>query len=296
MEGKKKNKIEINMDYLKLGSVDLYWLNGGQFSLDGGAMFGPVPKSLWSIKCSPDKDNNIQICSSPILIKKNKENILIDTGIGNRLNKKEVEIYRVKSNWNVINELESIGIKRKEILYVILTHCDFDHTGGVVMKNSSGSSVISFPRAKHIVQKHEWEDVLKTNLRTSRTYLKKNVDKLVDSNLLKTIDGNHVLSREIKLIKTGGHTRGHQIVEVCGKDNRAVHLGDLLPTHYHINPLWTMAYDNFPITVVRKKEELINKYIRKDYWFVFYHDPKCRAIRLDTSNNIIDKVPNTTMQ
>lgn len=270
---------------LKLGEFHIYWLNGGHFRLDGGTMFGAVPKVLWEKKCAADKKNTIPMCNDVLLIKTPEHNILIDTGIGNKLSDKLLSIFQVTKEWSLITELAELGLTRADIDLVLLTHCDFDHAGGIVM-HSQSKEELSFPNAVHYIQQKEWEDVEQPNRRAKSTYWPENFSLLKKKGKLQIISGNRDVISGVKLIHTGGHTRGHQLVELCSNGETAVHLGDLYPTHAHTNPLWIMAYDNFPLEVIERKEEYFKHYQKLDSWFTFYHDPAVKACKLDEQGMI----------
>lgn len=271
---------------LDLGSMEISWLGGGEFELDGGTMYGAVPKILWRKKYPPDDENYIKLLNAPLLVTVEGHNILIDTGLGNKLTVKQKQIFRVYRDWSLVEDLAAKGLARDDIDIVILTHCDFDHAGGVVMRNDTGGMELTFPRARHIVQKREWEDVCAPNIRSAHTYWPDNFSGLADSGLLELVDGDAQIVPGITVRLTGGHTRGHQLVAMEGEKECAVHLGDLFPTHTHANPLWIMAYDNFPLDVVRIKERLLPEYIRNQCWFTFYHDIYMKACRLDGEGRV----------
>ena len=275
---------------LQLGNIQITWLCGGDFELDGGTMYGAVPKVLWNKKYPADENNNIRLLNAPLLVQTGSSNILIDTGLGNKFTDKQKEIFRVCRDWVVIDELKSLGLDRREINFVILTHCDFDHAGGVVMLNDQGNPELTFPGARHIVQAKEWDDVLNPNIRSIHTYGPENFSGLVDSGLLELVDGDAEVVDSITVRHTGGHTRGYQLVEIRGSEGCAVHLGDLFPTHTHVNPLWIMAYDNFPLEVIQLKQKLISLYRRKNCWFTFYHDIYMKACRLDDQGKITEQL------
>lgn len=274
---------------LKLGKFHIYWLNGGHFRLDGGTMFGAVPKVLWEKKCAADKKNTIPMCNDALLVKTPDHNILIDTGIGNKLSDKQRTIFQVSSDWSLITELAEVGLTRADIDLVLLTHCDFDHAGGIVLKTEDKQE-LSFPNAVHYIQQKEWEDVAQPNRRAQSTYWPENFELLRKTGKLQIIPGDREVISGVKLIHTGGHTRGHQLVELCSNGETAVHLGDLYPTHAHTNPLWIMAYDNFPLEVIDRKEEYFKHYQKLDSWFTFYHDLTVKACKLDEQGRInLDK-------
>ncbi len=270
---------------LKIGEFHLYWLNGGHFRLDGGTMFGAVPKVLWEKKYTADKKNTIPMCNDVLLVKTPDHNILIDTGIGNKLNDRQLSIFQVSSEWSLITELAEVGLTRADIDLVLLTHCDFDHAGGIVMRNPQREE-LSFPNAVHYIQQKEWEDVEQPNRRAQSTYWPENFALLKKTGKLQIISGEREVISGVKLIHTGGHTRGHQLVELSSNGETAVHLGDLYPTHAHTNPLWIMAYDNFPLDVIDRKEEYLKYYQTLDSWFTFYHDLSVKACKLDKEGTI----------
>ncbi|RUM39597.1 MAG: MBL fold metallo-hydrolase [Desulfobulbus sp.] len=276
---------------LQLGDSRISWLNGGEFELDGGTMYGAVPKVLWNKKYPADKDNYIRLLNSPLLVQTPEANILIDTGLGNKLSTKQKEIFRVCRDWSLVEDLQDLGLERQDIDIVLLTHCDFDHAGGVVMFDEEQQEpTLTFPAARHIVQQREWEDVLAPDIRSSHTYWPENFAGLADSGLLKIIEGESEISPGIHVQLTGGHTRGYQLVEIRGSAGCAVHLGDLFPTHTHVNPLWVMAYDNYPLDVIKLKQELFSRYITEECWFTFYHDIYMKACRLNTDLDVIQEL------
>lgn len=276
-------------DHLDLGGITISWLDGGRFALDGGTMFGAVPKVLWSRKYAPDADNYIKMVASPLLVRTGRSRLLIDTGLGNKLTEKQRKIFRVSSPWRIEDELARYQLRREDIDVVILTHCDFDHAGGVVMYDTAGRPELTFPKAQHIINRTEWYDATHPDRRSSNTYFADNFIELESSGLLQLVEGDVEIEAGVALRHTGGHTRGHQIVEISGRSGCAVHLADMMPTHAHANPLWIMAFDDFPLDVIAQKERLLPQYQERNCWFTFYHDAYMKAGRLDMSGNIISE-------
>lgn len=272
-----------------IGDFEFIWLKGGEFALDGGAMFGVVPKALWARKYPADDDNTIPMVAWPLLIKTPESLVIIETGLGNKLTDKQKQIFRVKEEWNLIAELRVLGIEREDISHVILTHYDFDHAGGVVMREESGAFSLTFPKAKHYIQGTEWEDVIHPNIRSINTYWPINNELLKGSPNLELVNGEAEIVRGIRVIHTGGHTKGYQIVTVESGGQSAVYPCDLLPTHAHFNPLWIMAYDNFPLDSIQQKEDLERVHVGEKAWFIFYHDPFVPACKFDEHGNIVEK-------
>jgi glyoxylase-like metal-dependent hydrolase (beta-lactamase superfamily II) len=274
----------------KIGDLELTWLNGGRFELDGGAMFGVVPKALWQKKYPANSENYISLNAWPILVRTPRSLVLIEAGLGNKLTDKQKKIFRVQEDWSVLAELELLGIDRQDIEHVVLTHFDFDHAGGVVMEEGGGL-VLSFPKARHILQKKEWEDVLNPNIRTINTYWPVNNELLRGSSNLELVEGEAEVVPGVRVIHTGGHNSGHQIVRLESRGAVALHLGDLLPTHAHANPLWIMAYDNYPMIAIAQKEKWIEAGVSESAWFTFYHDPYMLACTYDDRRNVVKKWP-----
>lgn len=274
---------------LKIGELEIFWLNGGEFELDGGTMFGAVPKLLWTKKF-PSKDNYIKLVNYPLLIKTPDKLVVVETGFGNKLTKKQKKIFRVSRDWEIPTSLNQLGIDCKDIDFVILTHCDFDHAGGIVSHFMDGTIGLTFPEAKHIIQEREFHDAMHPNRRSAHTYWQENFSQLLGSAKLQLVSGSADVCLGVEVILTGGHTRGHQIVRMQSEGQIVYHLADLLPTHVHFNPLWIMAYDNFPLEVVELKEAFEEQAIKENSWFTFYHDPFIRACKFDREGEIIQQV------
>jgi glyoxylase-like metal-dependent hydrolase (beta-lactamase superfamily II) len=274
---------------LGIGDLEIHWLNGGTFELDGGTMFGAVPRVLWSKRFPYDEENFIRLPNLPLLVKTPDALVVIDAGLGNKLTDRQKKIYRVREPWDIPGDLGLLGFGREDITHVILTHCDFDHAGGVVMNDADGSPTLTFPNARHVVQGAEWEDVKLPGKRAAHSYWTQNFAGLEESGRLSLVDGEREVVKGIKVVLAGGHTRGHQVVSMESGGNVALHMGDLLPTHAHFNPLWISAYDNFPLDAVDRKEELEGEYVGRGAWFTFYHDPFMRACRFDGEGNVLEK-------
>lgn len=270
----------------RLGAFTIHWLQGGMFEIDGGSMFGVVPRVLWEQKCASTPDSHVLLANSPMLVQTPHGNVLIETGLGNKLTKKQQEIFRVRREWELPAELARLGLSREAISHVVLTHGDFDHAGGVTMRHETGGLELTFPAAMHHIQRQEWEDVLAPNKRSASAYWPENFAGLAEGKNLRLIDGEEEIMPGVRLVRTGGHTRGHQAVWLESGREAALHLGDLLPMPAYSNPLWIMAYDNFPLDSIAAKEQFLGQGMGKDAWFLFYHDPEILACKLDEAGAV----------
>ncbi|MCD6430342.1 MAG: MBL fold metallo-hydrolase [Deltaproteobacteria bacterium] len=264
---------------LKIGEVEIFWLDGGQIRLDGGPMFGPVPKVLWSNRVEVGEDNCIAIDNAALLLLTPSAKIVIDSGIGNKLTAKQDEHFQVQKPWRLPESLKQLGLNVEDIDVVIPTHADFDHAGGIVSYDRNEKSFLTFPRARHILQKKEWEVIKNPDRRSASSYWPENFSGLIEGENLEIIDGDFQLTPEVKIFLTGGHTIGHQAIEIVSKGETAVHLGDLLPSKNHLHPLWVIAYDDYPMEVIALKERLLPEYAKRKAWILLYHDTEILAGR-----------------
>ncbi|MHB1226249.1 MAG: MBL fold metallo-hydrolase [Desulfurivibrionaceae bacterium] len=272
----------------RLGVFTIHWLQGGVFEVDGGSMFGVVPRVLWEKKCASTPDNHVRLANSPMLVQTGQSNVLIETGLGNKLTAKQKGIFRVRTEWDLVAGLARLGLARESISHVILTHGDFDHAGGVTMLGGRGGLELTFPAAMHYMQRQEWEDVLAPNIRSASAYWPENFTGLVEGKNLHLVEGEEEIMPGVRLERTGGHTRGHQAVRLESGGHAGLHLGDLLPMPCNSNPLWITAYDNFPLDSIAAKEQFLGQALAKDAWLLFYHDPEILACKLDGKGAVRD--------
>lgn len=275
---------------LELGGMTVEWLGRETFHLDAGAMFGPVPKLLWSGRYPVDSDNLSPFVATPLLLRTQGRNILIDTGCGNRLPAKHVRNLRVEYAVSVPTAFQEAGIESGDIDTVILTHLDWDHASGIAEQGSDGIVRLRYPNASHIIHRTEWHDANNPNARSKHTYWSHNWELLAASDRIRFVTGGEEIAPGVRVHHTGGHTRGHMVVEMIGTDQTAYHLADLLPTHAHTNPLWVTAYDNFPLDSVVQKEHWLHKARQTKAWLLLYHDAVHAAIRLDSNGEISERL------
>ncbi|WP_332649443.1 YtnP family quorum-quenching lactonase [Lysinibacillus sp. 54212] len=277
------------MDQLLFHDMKLTWLNGGVTALDGGAMFGVVPKALWSRKYPANDKNQIELACEPILVQYQGKNYLIDTGVGfGKLNEKQLRNYGVSEESTLFASLEEVGLKKTDIDGILMTHLHFDHAGGLTHWEGDGL-VPSFPNAEIYVTQIEWDEMRNPNIRSRNTYWKENWEPV--QHLVKPYEGELNVAQGITLIHTGGHSEGHAIIKLEQNGETLLHMADIMPTHAHQNPLWVLAYDDYPMTSVFAKEKIMKEALEGSYKFIFYHDAYFRMIQWDvTGKEVVDSL------
>lgn len=276
---------------MKLGTFSIDWVSDGVFKLDGGAMFGPVPKPMWEKKIQADARNRIPLGLNCILIQTENHRILLDTGLGNKIAPKQQEILDLVQPPTLEQSLALQGLTPADIDHVVMSHCDYDHLGGATKLDADGRIVPTFPKATYHIRKEEWDDLTHPNMRAKGTYLRVNWEAIAESNQVKVIERDGELLPGISTYHTGGHTRGHVVIEVKSGDEGAVYMGDLMPSHHHLNPLWVMAYDNFPLTSIEQRGSWTQTLAERDWWLLLYHDVDFGAGKWDKDGNLVASVP-----
>lgn len=276
------------LETMQLGKLTLTWLSGGVTNLDGGAMFGVVPKALWSKKYPVDEKNLIELRSDPIFLQKNGKNILIESGLGRgKLTEKQIRNFGVTEESKIEDSLAKLDLTPNDIDIVCMTHMHFDHAGGLTKRDGAGYAS-AFPNAVIYTSQMEWDEMREPNIRSRNTYWKENWEAVADQ--VKTFTGELVVEEGIRMIHTGGHSAGHSIITIESEGEKAVHMADIMPTHAHPNVLWVLAYDDYPMDSIYAKQKWIPKEIEAGSWFIFYHDSIYRSVKWDKEGNIIDAV------
>jgi len=259
---------------IKLGDFMLESVSDGFFRLDGGAMFGVVPKTLWEQMNPPDEQNRILLSLRPLLVRTQNENILIDTGIGGKGNESFNSIYGVDRNPSLGESLRNAGLTEEDISIVINTHLHFDHAGGNTFRDENRKLRPTFPNARYILQKGDWEDATHANERTRGSYHPDDFIPVMEAGQMELIEGEQEIVEGISVFKTGGHISHIQLVKIESGGKTAVYLSDIIPTTSHIRPPFIMGYDLFPLETLAVKKEIIKNGVEHNWLLVFEHDPK----------------------
>ena len=279
---------------IRLGRFELHQLSDGRFRLDGGAMFGVVPKTLWDRCCHADDHNRIPLELGVLLIRTPRgKNVLVDAGLSSKYERspKFNKIYAVERTKTLRESLRELGLAPEDIHFVINTHLHFDHAGGDTEFGADGRPLPAFPRARYLIQKLEWEDASHAHERNQASYLPENFEPLDSARVLELVDGEFELEPGLKVIRSGGHTRGHQCVLIEDGGRSALFLGDLVPTRAHVPLPWIMAYDLFPVDTLEEKRRLLSLAQKNEWLLLFQHDPLQRAAYLREVDGRIVAVP-----
>ncbi len=265
---------------MKIGSYELHQIDTGRFGLDGGAMFGIVPKTIWSKLNPSDDENRIDLALRTLLITGNKRNILVDNGIGTNFSEKYTKIYKIDhSKYNLDSSLKRFNLETKDITDVILTHLHFDHAGGSTYRED-GELKLTFPNATYYVQKANYEWALTPNDKERGSYLKENFVPVLEKGKLQLVEGKFELIPHIDVIISDGHTVGLQLVKVSDEGNTLVYCADLIPTASHIKIPYIMGYDIEPLKIMREKKELLSLACNDNWTLFFEHDVMIEAVKV----------------
>jgi len=256
---------------MRLGSFELIPLFDGSLRLDGGAMFGVVPKPLWTRRIPADDRNRIQLAMRPLLVRTGDANILIDAGIGDKMGPKDQDIYGLDRSRSLDVSLVEAGLTAADIDIVIATHLHFDHIGGSTVRTESGLRP-RFPRARHIIRTGEWDDATHPHERNRGSYIADNFVPLLSAGVVEFHDDDIEVVPGIRVRRTGGHTRHHEMVVITSGGRTAVFVADLIPTTAHVDEPWIMGYDLYPVETLECKRAFLKEAIEREYVIFFEHD------------------------
>jgi len=262
---------------MKFGDFELFVVSDGRFRLDGGAMFGVVPRVLWEKSDPPDHRNRILLGLNCLLIDTGSHKVLVDTGIGDKFTEKFATIYGIDKSQNLLGSLEKVGVTAAEITHVVLTHLHFDHCGGNTRRHDDGRLYPTFPNARYCVQRGELEVAMNPDPRSKASYLPENWQPLQEADQLVLIEGNQTIVPGVETLVTGGHTRDHQVVIVRSNGQTACFLADLCPTTSHVRLPYVMSYDLYPKQTMEAKQKVLRQALEEHWLLIFEHAPRVVA-------------------
>lgn len=275
---------------LTLGAYQVYPIPTGPFGLDGGAMFGTVPKPLWEKALPADAQNRVRMQARALLLVSSVHRILIDTGNGgdfvakhgDKLGSKFASLFDIADD-GLVQYLQALGLRVDDITDVILTHLHFDHAGGATTFDPQQQRIVPrFPNARYHVQQQNWENANAPNVRERASYLPANFLPLQAAGRLNLLADNIGLALPgIEVLLSHGHTRGQQLVKITGGDAVLVYCGDLIPTSHHVRLAWIMGYDIAPLTLIEEKQALLQEAAQHGWYLFLEHDPDCDVVQVD---------------
>lgn len=279
---------------MRIGDYKLYSVQTGLFKLDGGAMFGVIPKPMWSKTNPADERNRIQMCMRSLLLVSDKKKIIIDNGVGYKLSEKLNEIYGVDhSIFTLEAELEKLGYKADDISDVILTHLHFDHAGGSTKIDENEKLQLMFPNAIYHLQKKHWEWGQNPSERDMASFFPENFNPIKEKGQLKFTEGETQFDDFISFHPVNGHTPAMQLVKVKDDNTTLLYTADLFPTTTHIHYPYIMGYDLFPLTTLDEKKKFVPKIAEENWLLFFEHDAfteTCRIVKTEKGFAVTDKM------
>lgn len=258
---------------MRIGKYKLSIIESGFFGLDGGAMFGIIPKVLWQKTNPPNEFNRIKMSTRHLLLESDSKKIIIDTGMGNKWDDKMKAIYAVDEKFSMNSALAQERLKPEDFTDVILTHLHFDHTGGSTISVNDKLEP-AFPNAKYHVQKQNYDWAINPSDRDKGSYIKENYQPLFEEGVLNFIVGNGQFDDEIEFIVINGHTFGQQMVKISDGNNTFLFCADLIPTFAHIPLPYIMGYDLQPLVTLEEKKKYLKIALEENWKLFFGHDPE----------------------
>ena len=259
-----------------LGDLELISVSDGFFRLDGGSMFGTVPKVLWEKQAPADERNRITLAMRPLIVR-GARTMIIDAGLGDKDSDRFHEIYGVDRARNLDHTLAEAGLTPRDIDIVLASHLHFDHAGGFTARDAGGTVRPRFPRAQYVVRRGEWEDATHPHERNRASYLADNYLPLAEAGVLQLVDDDQTIMPGVRVRRTGGHTMHHQMVLIESGGKSAAFVADLMPTPAHLPAPWIMGFDLYPMDTLGAKKQFVKDAIEKEMLVFFEHDPAIAA-------------------
>ncbi len=275
-----------------IGDFELITLSDGFFALDGGAMFGTVPRTLWEKRLPPDDANRIPLTMRPLVVRNGKQTMIIDAGCGDKMDAKSAQIYKLDRRYHLDHALAEAGLCAEDIDIVLASHLHFDHAGGFTATGKDGAIVPRFPKARYVAHRAEWEDATHPHERNRASYLQENFVPLRDAGVLTLVDDGAEIMPGVRYRRSGGHTLNHQVVMIESGGKTAVFTADMYPTSVHVPDPWLMGFDLYPMDTLAFKRGFAREAIAREYLLFFEHDPSMAAgyLREKDGKRVVERV------
>ena len=276
---------------MQIGDYRVEIIPDTEFRLDGGAMFGVVPRNLWSQVCPPDDQNRIRMNMNCVFIDTGTEKVLIETGIGDKWSAKETAIYGIERERLLTETVQQkTGLTSDDITIVVNTHLHFDHAGGNTRLDQNGDIVPTFRNARYLVSRAELEHADRPSERDRASYLPQNWAPLRESGQLEAKDDDYEVVPGLRMETHPGHNRSMQCWRLDRANETVFGFADLVPTRAHLRLPWIMGYDLFPLETLEAKKRLLPKAIKEKWLCLFYHDPEMPLCRLTMEHDTVKPI------
>jgi len=281
---------------LRLGEFEIFAFVESRMHLDGGAMFGVIPKKLWTRAITCDEHNLIALDLNLLLVKAHGKNILVDTGCGDVASPKERKIYGLSGTTDMEHNLEAAGVRPDDVDLVLLSHLHFDHSGGGLKRRPDGTVTTRFEHARYVVNAREWADATHPNERTAAAYIPEYLGAYADSGQVDTVEGDTEWLPGITLEHTGGHTAGHQAIVLRSAGQALGYYADIFPTRWHLKPAWVAAVDTHPLETMRAKKRILRACADLEIRVAFDHDLEVKLAWIRADNGTFRAEPLATSE
>lgn len=278
-------------DRIAIGDIEIIRLLDGTFQVDGGAMFGVVPRTLWAAKAAPDRENRITLALNCYLVRTPDATLLLDTGVGPNVGRRHADFYSFDRRPGLFESLAELGLGPDGIDVVVNSHLHFDHCGGNTLKTGEGTWIPAFPNARYVVRRGEWERALRPVERDKPSYMPARLKPLAESRRLVLIDGDGPIAQGVDAVVVAGHTAFHQGVRVSSAGKTFFYAADAVPTAAHVDLDYIMSFDLYPVETFDAKKALLARAEAEGWVLGFSHDLKTPFGALTRKGKRLDVVP-----